>query len=453
MIDQNEIRAVIKNELFLGEIWDVTCAGLPIWPLVREQFHYASRNKTKGSYRWSIPQTQISLNSPLSKIGDDNLIYEASNLAFLSRPESCVRLSDGSLFDKYFDSLGILKNWKINKFGFDPELYSSKKFSSLNMINIAERRRKIVAIINLSAFKKWFPISYRYINFDLIMVRIAAILDFSDQIVRYFEVKNIDAVIQTCYYQTIGYSVNHAAHTLGIPSVDFQHGQTSAFHLMANHWVKNDSSPISILPNYFFCWGDISASWFEQSSNASGILAVKGSHPWVELCKSELITSDIKIGRRRNDFILLALQPIENGIEMWVYELLVSKFKHRVLIRFHPHQEQIESHVKQLKKIGFSDENFLYQDLEIHSLLPLVNSLVTAYSTVAWEAANYHKKVILVHPKALEIYDGFLDGDPFYYCETAGALSDQLDEAGTSPRNQKFYGSAENLDFFQSLRG
>lgn len=78
------------------------------------------------------------------------------------------------------------------------------------------------------------------------------------------------------------YPLALAAKELGIKSVDLQHGVQGGWSPLYNHWSEIPPSGYSVLPDYFWVWGEHDYNAINATFNCAGTSPIIGGFRWVD---------------------------------------------------------------------------------------------------------------------------------------------------------------------------
>lgn len=219
-------------------------------------------------------------------------------------------------------------------------------------------------------------------------------------------------VLLTCWYSNTKMALTLAAHKLGVPVVDVQHGVAggSGRHFAYCDWIHIPHGGYELLPDYMWVWNQADynaiARW-----GMGAVTPILGGHPMNILwCNPE---NDIleyyhnKFERefgREYPFILFSLQPGLNYPD-WIVDFINTSHEYTWLIRLHPFVDENERVLlRKLEKRG----NIIWESVEVFPLdflLQHVSVHITSHSSVVIDSAEFSCPSIVLHPLACQLYD------------------------------------------------
>ncbi|HAX42556.1 MAG TPA: hypothetical protein DCY80_08380 [Solibacterales bacterium] len=124
-------------------------------------------------------------------------------------------------------------------------------------------------------------------------------------------------VLQVCFYSVAGYAMNLAAHRVGAPVLDIQHGVIDPTHTAYVDWAPTPAGR-ALLPDGVWTWSDAEAELVRRGLHLPASQVVAGGHPfvaawqagWLESA-SEARADAAAVRSARPDMIhaLITLQP------------------------------------------------------------------------------------------------------------------------------------------------
>lgn len=230
-------------------------------------------------------------------------------------------------------------------------------------------------------------------------------------------------VMGLCYYSLPIYSMNYAAHRLGIPSIDMQHGGQGDLHPAYAGFEKVPSAGYNIMPNVFWCWDKTSAETIRAWADKQNFHRVKvGGNPWLKYCDQFKKAYPLP-GKR---IILYTMQFYE--LEDYLVEAIQNTPEdYAWWLRLHPRKlDGLPRLIARLKENNILDK--VEFDKATHYPLPVILSKahvhLSKYSGSVIEAAQMGVKTILLDALGITNYKNqILEGSAFGF--TAGT-SEQL---------------------------
>jgi len=224
-----------------------------------------------------------------------------------------------------------------------------------------------------------------------------------------------------------------SAQRRGIPVTDVQHGVQGEFHGMYAGFTCVPEHGYEFLPRWFWCWGDSAVKDIMSSSrNRSHHIAISGGYPWIDYWRmlQEHRPSIVFCSSRnkpRCQLLVTLRGPYGDHTER-VPDFLVDFLRKDhpntfVVFRTHPNDpaalNYLRSRLKKPLKTSFVVTSF---ETDLYTTLSQSTHLLTAYSTVCYEASIFDVPTLLYGKDALEAFQQSINDGTFHW--TSGTLSD-----------------------------
>lgn len=252
------------------------------------------------------------------------------------------------------------------------------------------------------------------------------------------------------------YALVYAAKSLGIKTVDLQHGVQAGWSPVYRHWQSIPLNGYNLLPDTFWVWGEYDAKkiteTFGKKTGIDGNLALIGGFPWLDRQKdfanmvlpesllklknqsgkndSEIESSlsisgcpsisGLKPGYRIG---LLTLQ--DQGTFPLLFAHIIAETTGRVvwIIKRHPKHKSIDlSSVSGNALYGqvFDDTSFL-------NLCDIADIHLTECSTAVIEADYFGIPSIVTGEQGMLNYKDFIDSGTVFYVDSIESFDEQID--------------------------
>ena len=234
-----------------------------------------------------------------------------------------------------------------------------------------------------------------------------------------------DHVFVTCWYAVENMAIAQAAHELGIPCTDVQHGVQGPAHFAYGSWMAMPSTGCSTIPSHFWCWDAGSADNIRSWAPAGHHRAFVGGAPWIE--EHGLAPGQRTSGALR---VLVTLQPVARPIPAVLTEAIrqMGNGCHWT-IRTHPRAAEQAEQARQWAK----EEGLLpWITVEGAEAEPIGSSLagtdvhLTLYSSVALEASLCGVPTIALDPLAGDLFPDLLGNGSLVIRTSSEALVAEL---------------------------
>lgn len=240
-------------------------------------------------------------------------------------------------------------------------------------------------------------------------------------------------VFVICYYSADMLALVWACRTLGITTVDIQHGQQGPYHGMYNNWTASPPEGYAMVPDRFFCWGQPVKTYQEDRlpAHRTRPFSIVAGHPWIGLWRqAEAFSFSPALARYCAQLdpsrtILVGLQPTEALMPDALPGAMRRTPDRFWLLRLHPHQRhriaQIDSFLKAAGVTNFEVE--IATVAPLYALFRHVGHLLTQFSSVAWEAVAFDLPVTIIDPLGFDTYRSAIESGLMGYAATADAIA------------------------------
>jgi hypothetical protein len=362
--------------------------GVHVWPLIRMRlnFHYFLQQQSKGqSTSGTPPQQRRSL----------RLIKNAwALLKFIIRPTGKVpvigadfaahrSLFDNKLVDKYFDPIfdsyegihrpliveykrteGITEKdyykperiMRLHEFGELLQLFGllKAKFSS------AEYQLKDYGeFLSILEKEGMNMVSYRKEN---VRRTVAVLYGYKWFWKTLFKKTGAKVAIGLCYYTEPLYGMILAAREMGVVSVDLQHGGQGIQHLGYAQFVRvPPGRTYNLLPHYFWCWDESSASAIRPWIEATGAThkVIQKGHPWHQFFRNRKWPELDNV----KNLVIFTLQSYDMSVAQDLIDdylaatIQATAKEFKWFVRLHPRQLHLRDILKEeIGRLGLSND-------------------------------------------------------------------------------------------------
>jgi len=373
---------------------------------------------------------------------------------FIVRPEEYMDMVDGARFAKTVDSVleRTVARCPVAKIEIaDPRtIQFARKFPSV-FLHLRKASRGVV-----------FDPPYTLENFAAIPPVLAAAgvdMPFDEEtltedmgkifyLARIFEntLKRLAPAVlfQSIYYHTIGMAWVLACRRRNILTVDIQHGRLGPHE---GHYTQLNVAPpegYHLMPDLVWCWGRQTKQDIEVDKKPGCVRhgGIVGGNAWLARWRyhPEADTSELRAfdqycaGRRR---ILVSLQPLESPIGTELLKAIITAPKDWLwLLRLHPLRRHTMSEIGGILANASVTNVEIEQatNLPLFPLLARTDHHVTAFSSVAVEAAAFDIRTSLIGPEGLQIFGPQLARDIFRFTPIAPMLLAHIHESLVLPR-------------------
>ncbi|MEQ8508618.1 MAG: hypothetical protein RIB43_06420 [Rhodospirillaceae bacterium] len=464
MIAQSRIKQITDELVKIESSVDVTqlrFGDLKLWPLVRRMHHF-TRGAKDPKQPTSTEEIKNNAYSDLSlkwngleidRVGIEDWQKSAIDgqvpvdVMFVSRLLDHTDVVDGLAYNRLFDPWLQLCRGKFNALKiefndpnkpppegrFEPTAgYTLPDWNDESLLDGIPQSVEGFDDVN-KVFQRF---SGSPINFSALTHHLPRIWSRRKTFKAILERIKPQAVCVICYYTTDIFALIWACKDLCIQTIDLQHGQQGPYHALYNHWTSIPHDGYQILPDFFFCWDervrDLQIANSVNHSHTPRSLVVGNS--WIDLWSQK---DSFGFSTQLESFIdslkdklsvLVGLQPYETLFPDNIPSAMRLTPDWIWLLRVHPHQRH---RIPLIKAFLDSAELNNYEiDVATHAplypLLKNVSHLVTAFSSIAWEAHKFGCPVTLTDPSGLDAYDQEITDGTFGYAIKAKTIVESI---------------------------
>lgn len=256
----------------------------------------------------------------------------------------------------------------------------------------------ISRIQGLDEFLMYLTNEYPDLNFDIseIQKAISVIWSYADVFEAIFKENKTQFVFYSVFFHPVSYGITLAANQNNICSVEIQHGQQGKYSPLNLGMFKHPSSNYSMLPKFFWAWGNVSKRRKVETFRYSESSIVVGGNP------SFFFKSQASCAPKAE--ILIALQKLNPILPEFLFDFLQNNRK-KVIVRLHPHMDQDFFVVKEKFERYPHVEVQKSTEYPLYSLLDSVKYVITNYSSVVLEAAALNKVGIIIHKNGFDLME------------------------------------------------
>lgn len=234
-------------------------------------------------------------------------------------------------------------------------------------------------------------------------------------------------VMIDCWYNWQSMGLCLAAHRLGLPTIEFQHGLQGNTHPAYSNWHAGFTPGEGIVPSTFWTWGIVDANVL-QSSNVLSPQTIVGGNLWLNSWREgDAFSGEIARAGELIDgaekSILVTMQPVV-GLNLIEQAIKLSPSGWKWLIRLHPRaKNQLDEFAKRLGPYGKTAHDMkLATELPLYALLRSVDVHATGFSTCALESLALGTPTVVFDRNGKDAFGNLIDRGHMRYAPSAEQL-------------------------------
>jgi hypothetical protein len=241
-------------------------------------------------------------------------------------------------------------------------------------------------------------------------------------------------VFLVCYYHLIAMSLIRECKEKGITSVDIQHGARGSYQAYYTHWTKIPNNGYELIPDFFWCWGQISKNNIERTctSNCVSHQAIVGGNLRLAKflngnCISKNINPYCEKLKKADKLILIAMSDPSIFLPKFVLKAMrASSVAWRWLIRLHPYHcnsEEKDRLSTIIQEYGiYNYEIDFPNDSHLYELLRICDHHITFSSSTCYEALKFGVPTTFIDPSSFHAFGEDINNNIFMFADTSEAL-------------------------------
>jgi hypothetical protein len=364
------------------------------------------------------------------------------DIVYFTRTSESKDIIDQHRFNRYADSFESFfsTDYKIKTLEISDEDWVGEKepinkdITSLDLIIIATRIK--IKFLIFFGFVQKMPFASvnqeieKNFGFQVDMDSELMFLDLlSQEFVKVLKFYQPKLVFLTVFYRLEAMAMSLACQRLGIKVVEYQHGAQNDYHSMYTHWQNIPAQGYELIPDLFWMWGNIPKERIDNwAKNSIKHKVVVGGNLWMTyLSEKEHEVSGIKeFYNQSQTHILISLQGDQFFPRFLIETIAASSNDIIWHFRDHPRlsiSRQLRESIAHYEnvEIDFSSQAPLYELLKVSDIH------LTGYSTVAFEAQNFHVPTVFTHINALNGYAQLINKNGLFYAEDSIELMSRIE--------------------------
>lgn len=254
-------------------------------------------------------------------------------------------------------------------------------------------------------------------------------------------------VFSICYYSFPVFALNHVAKSMGIKTIEIQHGPQTTEHLAYASWSKVPKEGFNTMPEVYWNWDEHSNNIIDQwTSKTKSHRNIVGGNPWINFHRNAQ-------GENQN-IILYSLQnqTLEHLFPDEVVDAIKNVKGYEWWLRLHPRQTESRAEFEIfLKEKGILDlVNFIEAtQLPLPTVLNKSKLHITNFSGCTLEASEFGIPTILIEERGLNAFKELVEEEKAFYCSDLKDLTLMIQKLLSTEKKevvQKNFNYSEILD-------
>ncbi len=378
-------------------------------------------------------------------------LKEDSEKIFFSRPVYLQEVNSEKFFDRIVDPIiesfgenAKTSKYYVSKIPFENELKHNFSYLHQNIyfsrVKVPNDQKKILYLVSelaninvlelrqaykrqLVVFLKWYISAKRLLS----------------------KHKKVQEIYLSSWYFPDMMGVCAAASSLGIKTIDVQHGKQGKYQAMFSGWTNIPEDGYALMPDRFWCWGQTSCDHILASSpNRSKHIPFIGGYPWIDYYKKNITPVDSKFSEKKVRVLLTMQAPQGENTERipdFIIDFLLSNQQENThfTFRLHPNDNLGSYYFEdRLRLIDSSLYTIDEGKKNLYDVFMTVTHHITAYSSCCYEASVFDIPTLLYGSDSKEIYEEDIENNIFTWIDSNKEdLSDWL--------YSEFYANPKNL--------
>lgn len=450
-----EIIQKINNVEESIELQNLSFIDFNPWPYIRLEIinQIAKKNNIKNNRSPFIQNINRVYQSMIDYIKNP-IRDETNEIVFFTRSSELQDVIDNKYFNRYSDSFidFFEKDYKI-KVLESQDSYTKKdkklKNKDVSYIDFIIRRTFIISKIKYLFFKYKFNMDNLNLEvqkeFSLLLnkQKINFLLYYIYELSKVFEKilnkYNTKVVFLVCFYRSDAMAMSLACARLKIKTVEYQHGAQNDNHFMYSNWKNTPQKGYELIPDIFWMWGETNKkridNWAQDTTRHKAIVA---GNLWLLYNINNKKSDSIKKIKNSKTTILVSLQGDHFLPNFFIDFLHTYGHDYNWYFRNHP-RIPVSSRVENiLNKYAIMDIKAV-SNLDLYTLLRVIDINITGFSTVAFEAQSFSKSTIFIHENAKEGFKNLLGKNGLYYADNTRQLEIYINEFSSNSNIKDYY--------------
>jgi len=224
------------------------------------------------------------------------------------------------------------------------------------------------------------------------------------------------------------YALILAAKSLGIKSVDLQHGVQAGWSPVYNHWQALPADGYAMLPDYFWVWGKYDETKIRENFPIASVKPITGGFPWLDRQQDFFSKQDKKIShiiRNANKHHLTGIITLQDQQEFPpLFKEIVDSTAEQIkwLVKRHP--KHLTLKIPSLP--GAVDYGKHVDEASFAALLKATDLHLTECSTSVIDADYFGVPSVVTGQQGMANYGDFIDRNQVFHINSAQEFLDKL---------------------------
>ncbi|SAI28484.1 Uncharacterised protein [Bordetella trematum] len=224
------------------------------------------------------------------------------------------------------------------------------------------------------------------------------------------------------------YALVIAAKSLGIKTVDLQHGVQAGWSPVYNNWQALPADGYDLLPDYFWVWGKYDEEKIKENFPVSTVRPIIGGFPWLDRQKqlfSDQVCDAAALERVGKSSIPVGVITLQDQVEFpALFSDIITSTKNKVkwIIRRHPKHLNVG-----LNKLDRSVlHGKFFDNLNFSSLLSVCDIHLTECSTSVIDSDYFGVPSVVTGVQGMLNFKDFIDKGQIFHVNNPKEFLDNL---------------------------
>lgn len=224
------------------------------------------------------------------------------------------------------------------------------------------------------------------------------------------------------------YALILAAKSLGIKTVDLQHGVQAGWSPVYNNWQALPAHGYDLLPDYFWVWGDYDKAKIEENFPVSSVVPIVGGFPWLERQKQlfSVPLDEVNVLQRiKSEGLPIGVITLQDQVEfpgLFAEIIAATTGSVRWIIRRHP--KHLSLNLSKLNRTVLHGK--FYDNMNFSLILKVCDIHLTECSTSVIDSDYFGVPSVVTGVQGMLNFKDFIEKGQVFHVGTAESFKEKL---------------------------